>query len=104
MGSLSDSLQIKGFYRTQSIATASGKITISSTRIKTILVMTEKEIRKGPGNQSAGQILEMHKREAGAEPSPASTTGKPSGDTHNFMGVSEEKKSSARLGRHMQGK
>jgi hypothetical protein len=69
MGSLSDSLQIKGFYRTQSIATASGKITISSTRIKTILVMTEKEIRKGPGNQSAGQILEMHKREAGAEPS-----------------------------------
>jgi hypothetical protein len=49
---LSDSLQIKGFYQTQGTKIAPGKITIGSTRIKTIVRMTEKEIRKEPENQS----------------------------------------------------
>jgi hypothetical protein len=66
MGSLSDSLKIKGFYRTQGTTTAPGKITIGSTRIKTILRMIEKEIGKEPGNQSADQILGLPEKEAEA--------------------------------------
>jgi hypothetical protein len=68
MGSLFDSLQIKGFYQTRSTVTDSGKITIGSIRIKTILGMTEKEIGKGLGSQSVGQIIGLSEKEAGAEP------------------------------------
>jgi hypothetical protein len=52
MGSLSDSLQIKGFYQTQGTKITPGKITIGSTRIKTIIRMTEKEIGKELENKS----------------------------------------------------
>jgi hypothetical protein len=41
-------------------------MTISSTRIKTIVGMTEKEIEKEPENQSAEQILRLTEKEAGA--------------------------------------
>jgi len=54
MESLSDSLQIKEFYRTKGTVIAPRKITIGSTRIKIIPGMTEEEIRKGAGNQNAG--------------------------------------------------
>jgi hypothetical protein len=97
MGSLSDSLQIKGFYRTQCTATTPGKITIDSTRIKTILGMTEKEIGNGPGNQSPGQILGLHEKEAGAEPDQDHR--KTFRRYTQFLGVSDEEKSPARLGR-----
>jgi len=102
MGSLFDSLQIKGFYQTRSTVTDPGKITIGSIRIKTILGMIEKEIGKGPGSQSVGQIIGLSEKEAGAEL-----------DQHHrgtfrrytqFLGVSEEEESPARLGRHMQGR
>jgi hypothetical protein len=99
MGSLSNSLQIKGFYQTQGTATAPGKITIGFTRIKTILGMTEKEIGKGPGNQNVGQILGLHEKEAGAKPD--STTGKPSRNTGGGIGGGGES-SSAR--KDIQGK
>jgi hypothetical protein len=98
MGSLFDSLQIRGFYQTRSKVTDPGKITIGSIRIKTILGMTEKEIGKGPG----GQIIGLSEKEAGAEP-----------DQYHrgtfrrytqFLGVSEEEESPAQLGRHMQGR
>jgi hypothetical protein len=68
MGSLSDSLQIKGFYQTQGTKITPGKITIGSTRIKTIIRMTEKEIGKELENKSVDQILGLTEKEAGAEP------------------------------------
>jgi hypothetical protein len=80
MESLSNSLQIKGFYRTQGTTTAPGKITIGSTRIKTILGMTEKESGKEPGNQSTDQILGLPEKEAPI------TTGKPPKNIHNCWG------------------
>lgn len=102
MGSLSDSLRIKGFYRTQSTAIGPVKITIGFTRIKTILRMTEEEIRKGLRNQSVGPIFRMREKEAGAR-----------SDQHHkktyqrytqFPVVSEEEESPARLGKPMQDK
>jgi hypothetical protein len=102
MRNLSDSLQIKGFYRTQGTTTALRKITIGSTRIKTILGLTEEEIGKEVGNQNAGQILRSYEKEAGAEPQ--QHLKKTFQRYIRFQGVSEEEESPARLGRHMQGR
>jgi hypothetical protein len=78
MESLSNSWQIKGFYRTQGKAIAPGKITIELDTIKTILGMTEEKIEKGQGNRSVGLIIGVQ------EPGPTSTIGKPSRDTDDF--------------------
>jgi len=78
-----------------------GKITISSTRIKTILGMTEKEIGKELGNQSADQILGLPEKEVEAEPDQHHR--KTSRKYTPFLGVSEEEESPARLGRRMRG-
>ncbi len=43
-------------------------MTIGSTRIKTIVGMTEKEIGKELENKSVDQILGLTEKEAGAEP------------------------------------
>jgi hypothetical protein len=102
MGNLSDSLQIKGFYRTQGTTTAFRKITIGSTRIRTILGLTEEEIEKEAGNQNAGQILGSHEKEVRAEP--YQHFRKTFRRYRRFRGVSEEDESPARLRNHMQGR
>jgi hypothetical protein len=102
MESLSDSSRIKEFYRTRGTVTAPGKITIGSTKMKIILGMIEEEIRKGAGNQNAGQILGSHEREARV--GPYQHHRKTFRKYRRFLGVSEEEESPARLGRHMQGR
>jgi hypothetical protein len=78
------------------------KITIGSTRIKTIVRMTEKEIGKEPENQSVDQILGLIEKEAGAEPGQHHR--KTFRKKRRFRGVTEEDESPARLGRHLQGR